>query len=402
MKIWMKYLLGTVFGILAALLLPVQNPPFPEAIGFLANLAIRIGRYAVLPLVFFTLASSVYELLETRRLYKPFGFTFLLIILSSFILSLVGAASILLIKSPRIPISVDRVTETVSLGAGQLLEAIFPYSGFAAVLNENFLLPAFILALLTGVACTREKQVTKPVVFLLAGAVKVVTFISHVTQDIMTIGMIAITCRFTILFSGILVAGTYNALLCILLLDFAILALVIYPGVTWLLCRKNPLWVLYQSVASVLAAFFSGDTNFVLPLAMRHCSELIGNRSNIAPFSTTLFSIFARGGSALTSSICFVIILHSYSNLSLAGSTIVWVVVMSFLLSFLLAGIPSGGAFVLLTVLCTRHGQGFEASYLLLRPAAPLICAFACALDVLTNIFGSYIVAHKLGMASEY
>jgi Na+/H+-dicarboxylate symporter len=160
--------------------------------------------------------------------------------------------------------------------------------------------------------------------------------------------------------------------------------------------------VLYQSIASVLAAFFSGDTNFVLPLTMRHCKELVGNRCNIAPFSTTLFSIFARGGSALTSCICFVIILHSYSNLGLDGNTVVWAVVTPFLLSFLLAGLPSGGAFVLLTVLCTRYGQGFEASYILLRPVAPLICAFACALDVLTNIFGSYIVAHKLGLASEY
>jgi Na+/H+-dicarboxylate symporter len=394
----MKYLAGTVFGIAAALVLPVHAAPFPEAIAFLADLAIRIGRYVVLPLVFFTCATAVYELLETRRLFLPFGVTALVIVASTALLSLVGAASILLVHAPRIPVPLDKVADTVALGPGALLGALFPQAGFAALLNEDFLLPAFLLALLVGVACARERSDTKPVMYFFTAAVKVVNFISHVVQDVLTIGLVAVACRWTILFSGALASGVYLPLLRILLADFLLVALVLYPGAVFLICRVNPYKVLYQGIAPLIAAFFSGDTNFALPVTLRHVKELIGNRNPLAPFTASLFSVFARGGSALTSCVCFVVILHSYSNLGLTTGSVLWMLLMSFALSFLLAGLPSGGAFVLLTVLCARYGQGFEAGYLLLRPAAPLICAFACGVDALTNVFGSFIVARKIGV----
>ena len=55
----------------------------------------------------------------------------------------------------------------------------------------------------------------------------------------------------------------------------------------------------------------------------------------------------------------------------------------------------AGGAFVSLTVLCTLYSRSFETGFLLLKPAAPIICSFAAAFDVLTAMFGSYIVAVK-------
>ena len=64
-------------------------------------------------------------------------------------------------------------------------------------------------------------------------------------------------------------------------------------------------------------------------------------------------------------------------------------------LSFLLGGFPAGGAFVSLTVLCTLYSRSFETGFLLLKPAAPIICSFAAAFDALTAMFGSYIVAVK-------
>ena len=68
----------------------------------------------------------------------------------------------------------------------------------------------------------------------------------------------------------------------------------------------------------------------------------------------------------------------------------------SFALSFLLGGFPAGGTFISLTVLCVLYGRNFETGYyLLLKPAAPILCSFAAAFDVLTSMFGSYIVAVK-------
>ena len=51
-----------------------------------------------------------------------------------------------------------------------------------------------------------------------------------------------------------------------------------------------------------------------------------------------------------------------------------------------------------LIILCTQYGRGFEAGYLLLKPAIPVICSFAAAIDVVTMMFGTYITARKLDL----
>ena len=74
---------------------------------------------------------------------------------------------------------------------------------------------------------------------------------------------------------------------------------------------------------------------------------------------------------------------------------ILWIFGLSFGLSLLLGGIPSGGAFVLLTILCSKYARGFETSFLLLKPASVIICSFAALFDTLTAMVGTYIVAVK-------
>ena len=69
----------------------------------------------------------------------------------------------------------------------------------------------------------------------------------------------------------------------------------------------------------------------------------------------------------------------------------------SFAFSFFLGEYPVGGTFLLLTILCIKHGGGYEAGYLLLREAAPVLGCFAAAFDALTAMTGSYIVGAKTG-----
>ena len=71
-------------------------------------------------------------------------------------------------------------------------------------------------------------------------------------------------------------------------------------------------------------------------------------------------------------------------------------------LSFLLGGIPSGGAFILITIICEKYGKGFETSFLLLKPAALIFCSFASLLDTVTAMFGSYIIAVKTKMVEHH
>ncbi|MDR3284705.1 MAG: dicarboxylate/amino acid:cation symporter [Treponema sp.] len=400
MKVWMKFLIGAALGLLAGFVLPVESSK--AAIDFLSRLTIRVGRYAVLPLVLFSVAGAVYALHDAKRLYKPLGLVLLVIVLSSLFLTFMGLCSILLFQPPRIPISGETIVETVALDAGGLVEALFPYSGFSVLLNESFLLPVFLFAFLIGSACALDKTNSKLIASQLISLSKIFEYIAGFLMDIIAIGMIALACKWAVEFFQIYASGVYNTLILVLGIDFLLIVCVIYPLFVSFVCRGHkPYRVLSAGAASILAAFFSGDTNFTLPVNMKQTREGLNIQSAINAVSHTLFSAFARGGAALTAAVSFVIILHSYSSLGISFDTILWIAASAFGLSFLLPGLPSGGAFILLTVLCAKYGRGFEAGYLLLKPAALIVCSFATAIDAATAVFGTCIVALKLNMTEQ-
>ena len=125
-----------------------------------------------------------------------------------------------------------------------------------------------------------------------------------------------------------------------LLVDFILIAGVIYPIIIRYLCHDpHPYKILYASICSVLTAFFSADSNLVLQLNMRHGKESLGIRRRINGVVHPLFSIFARGGSALVTTIGFIMIWRSYSSLTIPFTDILWITFTSFGISFVFLNI---------------------------------------------------------------
>ena len=203
-------------------------------------------------------------------------------------------------------------------------------------------------------------------------------------------------CNWTIQFKSIIKSGVFTPLILMLTANFILIVGIIYPLLVKKLCRGGkPIKVLSSCVVPFFISFFSGDTNLTLSANMRLGKEKLGIRQRTNGFVYPLFSIFARGGSALTVIISFVVIWRSYSPLNIDFIDMLWISGTALLLSFLLGGMPTGGTFVALTVLCTMYGRGMETGYLLLKPAAPIIGSFAALLDTATAMFGTYIVANN-------
>ncbi len=384
MKVWIKYLIGLALGVLAAFILPTENAAFANAVAFLTELFIRVGRYVVVPLLFTTGIVAVSKLRSSKLLLKTTGLTFLIIVASSLILTIVGLASILIVKLPRIPITVDVATEAAHLDVKGMILSLFPYSGFDALREGSFLLVVFVFAFIIGWESASEETAFKPI-FVLADSLSDLFYnIANFFTEIMAILCIAIVCYWTMDFRKVIEPGIFTPMIIMFLVDFVIIAGIIYPLILHFVCHDpHPYKVLYASIAPLLLSFFGGDSNLVIPLANRHLRDSLGIRRRCRGFTYPMFAIFARGGSALVITISFILIWRSYSSLSIPVTDILWIFGLSFGLSFLLGGIPSGGAFVLLTILCSKYARGFETSFLLLKPASMIICSFA-ALFVFT------------------
>lgn len=403
MKLWIKYLIGALLGVAFAFVLPSGNASIVAAVEFITEIVCRFGRYMVVPVVFFTAIIAFNRLRENKLLIKTGVWTGGVVVVSSFILTIVGLLSILFVKLPRIPITVESVSQVATLGVGDLFRKLLPYSAFETLANGSFLFATFFFAMLIGTASTADSVLFKPVTQLSDSLSKLMYNISVIFTEFLSIGMVAILCNWVIKFRDIISSGVFAPLIIMLLIDFIIVAGIIYPLIVRYVCHDpHPYRILYASVCSIITAFFSGDSNLVLQLNIRHGKESLGVRRRINGVVHPLFSVFARGGSALVTTVGFIVIWRSYSSLSIPFVDVLWITFVSFGISFLLGGIPVGGAFVSLSVLCVLYSRGFENGFLLLKPAAPIICSFATAFDALTAIFGSYVVAVKTKLVEHH
>ena len=403
MKVWIKYLIGIALGILTAVLLPVDSAAGTSAVTFLTELFIRFGKYLVVPIIFSSAIISINKLRTSKLLLKSTAWTAGFIVISSLLLAFVGLVSILLIRLPRIPITNELAGEIAGIDVKALILSLFPDSAFDALKEGSFLLVSFLFGAIIGWESASELTVFKPVFALADSLSQLFYHISVFFTELMAVFSIAIMCNWTITFRAAFATGIYTPLIVMLLCDFVFVVGIVYPIIVRYLCHDpHPYRVLYASLAPMMLAFIGGDTNLVLPLTIRHGKESLGIKRRSSGFTYPLFSIFARGGSALVVIISFIMIWRSYTALAISFSDISWLFFTAFGLSFLLGAIPSGGAFILLTIICTKYGKGFETSYLLLQPAAVILCSFATLFDTATAMFGSYVVSVKTKMVEHH
>ena len=398
MKVWIKYLIGIAIGVITAILFPVDSVTATGAISFLTDLFVRFGRYLVVPIVFSSAIISINKLRTSKILLKSSAWTAGFMVASSLILALVGLLSILIVKLPRIPITVDTSSEVFKLDISSLFLSLFPLSAFDSLREGSFLLVPFVFALLSGFesATAVDTPLYKPVFQLFDSLSKLFYNIAVFFTETMAVFMIAIMTKWFVEYRQIMFSGIYTPMFIMFLVDFVLVVGIIYPVILRYVCHDPyPYRVLYASLAPALLAFFGGDANLALPLTIRHGKESLGIRRRCAGFTIPLFSIFARGGSALVSIISFILIWRSYSSLNIPVAEIFWIFGLSFSISFLLGGFPTGSAFILVTILCQQYARGFETSFLLLKPAALIICSFSSLFDIMSAMFGSYVVAVK-------
>lgn len=396
MKVWIKYLIGIALGFAAYMILPLEKVEVSSFIHTLSDLSVRIGRYSLIPLVFFGTSFSVYRLRSSRTLLRTSILTLSLSALFSFVLTLLGLLSALAFHLPRIPITGERMTEVSAIDAKTLIMNLFPFSAFDSLADGFYILPVFVFAAFIGAGCASEKERARPVVSFLESAGQVCHNVSSFFVEWISVCLIAISCWWMFSARAGFSSPVFSKLFLLFAFDFILFAAILCPLFIRFFCRDpRPFHVLYASVATLVASFFSADSNLSLQVALRHGRESLGIRDEANSFSLPLFSALCRGGSSLVISVCFVMIIRSYVDMGIRSEDVIWIFGTAFATSFLLASLPQGGTFVALTAMCTMYGRGFSDGYLLFRSALPLLCSTAAIFDATSALYGSYITAVK-------
>ena len=370
---------------------------------WLGELAIRIGRYGLAPILVFSLTIAVYELRQDGQFWGLVFKTFLVIAgVSVFVIS-AGILVTLSFPPARIPILIEEQAEVVSLNTAANILSLFPSNMFAAVLNDGiYLMPVYVFAFFLGMGLSYDRNYSKPVIALLDSLSRIFYHIVSFFSEILGLVMIALSAYWAVRFNGVLKADVFRDLILLLgifsvILGFGILPLFLY----FLKPKTNPWLVLYGSISQALAGFFSGDINFTLPVIFRHIKENLGTRRRANAVTVALFTTFGRAGSAMVAAVAFIVIIKSYSLLGITFSEVMAICLRALLISFLLARHPGDGAYTALAVLCLGYGSGYEAGYLILKPLAFYLIAIGTFLDVMIASLASYAIARDSGFIEE-
>ncbi|MCL2443642.1 MAG: cation:dicarboxylase symporter family transporter [Treponema sp.] len=403
MKVWVKLLIGSVLGITIGFLLPDSERIF-SILMWLEKLAINIGRYAVIPVLVFSLTVAVYELRMDEQFWPMVLKNFLLIIAVSIFVIFSGIIVTSIFTPSRIPIESFEQTEIISLNVRDNVMELFP-SNMLSVLTGGgiYLFPVCIFAFFLGMGLNYDRNYSKPVISLVDSLSRIFYHVASFFSEILGFILIVLASFWAVRFNGLLQAKVYKDLIVMLGVFSVVLCFVILPlFLLFLKPRVNPWRVLYGFLGPALTAFFSGDVNFTIPVLQRHSKENFGIRRRSSALSMSLFATFCRCGSAMVAAVAFIVIIKSISYIRISSIELFTIGLYALAISFVLARHPGEGAYIALATLCLIYGGGqYEAYYLILKPMAFYLIAIGTFIDIMLNAFGTYVLAKTNGFIEE-
>jgi aerobic C4-dicarboxylate transport protein len=399
MKIWIKLFIGSIIGLVAGFLIPVQSQGFFDS---LSGLLLGIGRYVLFPFIFFSLGIGTSELVQEKRLLRVYLSAFKYLALSAALLIVIGTLSVLVFPPERIPITIEAERAFVPVGVLEGMKVIFPRNLFNVFFGSgDFLLPLMILAFLLGVNMDFDRQVTRPVAQMFDSLSRIFYHLNSLIVELFAIALIVIAAaRVSHLSHADL--GMYKQIIIILAVDVGVVAFGVFPGALYVLgLKENPYRWLYASVGPAIVGLFSGDQYVSLGFLTKHGKESLGVPRMVGSAVYPLFAVLGRAGTAMVSSVAFILILRSYSSLEITFLQTLWVMLFSFIVSFILGAAPGTGAFFSLFMLCSIYAKGLQEGYLILRNIAPLLVSFGAFIDVLSASFVSLLIAREENVWTE-
>lgn len=398
MKLWFRYLIGTVVGIGVGLFIPLLGGDSLAVLRVLSDILIRVGRLFLFPMAFFAIVIAVDELRDGGRVGSVAGKAAVLTA-GSVVVAVVLAVVVMSVFQPqRIPPMVQEAPVAVPPSAVELFRRALPLNGFQVfVLDGNALVMILLVGALIGWTLRYDREITSPVLLVSDSANRIFYRLNGGLTSVLGFllaipaGMVVVSVRETPdlqLFGQFLIVVATAAV---------VMGAVVYPLALYLFRRdaRAPVEWLTRMGAPSLAALLGGDIFFATPTLVTVGKEELRLPRSVGGSVSYVVAVFSRAGSALVAVAAFLLVIRSYTALEIGFGETVGIAVTAVLSSFLLGRTPAGSVTLLLSYLAVSYGRGMDESYLILLPVLPLLERLGVWLDVMTHSFITFAVAES-------
>lgn len=400
MKLWMRFILGCLIGVILGLSLPEQGGDTARLFERISAVFLNIGRYALFPLVFFNVVTAVAQLREDGNLAATVLRTVVILVAATVVCVLVGTLAVLFLTPQPIPLFIQE-GDAISLPTiGEVLTLTFPSNAFRTLVGSgSSLLPVFVLALLLGIVASGDDRSAGPFLDFVDSTGRVLYRLNAVVMEVIAVGFIALTTSRVFVLRGVSDFELFGQLVLIITVIALSIAVVALPILYFVLTRQrgNPFAWLYGMLPTAIAAAFSGDNYFATATVFRVARANLGVSRSVEAPVISLLAVFGRAGSAMVIGGAFVLIVQSYTALEIGVGQIVWILGSSMLVSLFLGSVPGAGVLAGLSWLSGAYQQGMEEVYLILQPIIPILISVGVFLDLMIVGFTVAIVADAAG-----
>ncbi|QEN09100.1 dicarboxylate/amino acid:cation symporter [Oceanispirochaeta crateris] len=400
MKLWMKYSISAILGILLAFLLP-ENQIVASILHFVAEFSLRAGRFLVFPMIFFTLSVSVCQLRRDHRLGKVILKLLILSVSAAVLYTLLAVGISFILPVNRIPILADSTgwqsaipfrNELFQPGLVESLREMVPANAFRIFSQPaDYMLPALLFAFLLGTQLFYDREEAEPVYNLFDSFSRMFYRMNTLYTRILSVTLFSLSYESLSHIRRISDFSSYLSLIRLVLIISAVILLVLQPLVYFIITRKNPFHEIRAFLPGIIVSIFSGD-NFINFLVMtRVLKENSGMKRKINGLVLPYLTLFSRAGSAMVTALSMLTILKSYSSLELTAFQISWVIGISILVSFILFSQSYMGIYTALITACTLYGRGHQDGYVLILPVLPILLLIAGLIDSFNTAYLSLL-----------
>lgn len=345
----------------------------------------------VVPLVFFTISSSIASMIDLKRLGKIMGYSLIVFTTTCIIASIVMLISVKLIN----PLGSNSVlidaTETVkNLSIGEQIVSALTVNDFSELLSRNNMLPLVIFSILFGVGVSSLGEKGRKLSLNLELASKALMKVVHIIMYYAPIGL----CAYFMNLVGTLGVSLINGYLRSFILYTAvgvIYYLVFYTIYAYVAGGKLAIKNFYKNALNpTVVALATQSSLATLPTNLESASNM-GISEDIREVSMSVGSTMNMHGSVMAS-VLKISFLFSVFGRSFTGlDTYLIAILISVLSGVVMSGIPSGG---LIGEMLIVSMYSFPAgAFLIISTIGIIVDAPATALNVMGNPTSAMLVS---------
>lgn len=345
----------------------------------------------VVPLVFFTISSSIASMIDLKRLGKIMGYSLIVFTITCIIASVVMLVSVKIVN----PLGSNSVlidaTETVkSLSIGEQIVNALTVNDFSELLSRNNMLPLVIFSILFGVGVSALGDKGKKLSTNLEANSKALMKVVHIIMYYAPIGLCAYFMNLVGSFGISLISGYLRSFILYTVVGI-IYYLVFYTLYAYVAGGKRAVKNFYKNALNPTAVALATQSSLAtLPTNLESASNM-GISKDIREVSMSVGSTMNMHGSVMAS-ILKISFLFSVFGRSFTGlDTYLIAILISVLSGVVMSGIPSGG---LIGEMLIVSMYSFPAgAFLIISTIGIIVDAPATALNVMGNPTSAMLVS---------